>query len=184
MLPRIEDSKDKKFTKIPKDLGDIFKSILADKFKEKYAAKMQNMDIFVEGRIYPEEVILMLGLGEKKSIARKNFCCSINHSVENKNTFEQLKVALDALDPMLEQAIEADFDIELPLQWHEFDYEEQKVYMQFNTFNFQLEDQAADFLREQGIEIEDFEIKAEEELNQELLSHPEEYIADEDESIH
>lgn len=136
MEPRLESST--KSTPLP---ADAVKPVI-EAIKSNFKAQLKGRDVVVEGHIYLEEITVRIGLIEKGSIKPTNFDASINHSPKKKDAMNKLYLALDALGSMVQQYFDADGDIELPKEWHEFQLEGDSVFLKTSSDNSSLEDQA------------------------------------------
>src|SRR5690606_35543451 len=108
------------------------------------------------GHLYLDELLLRIGFKEKNSIRQHNFESSVEYSREdNEDAMKKVYLSIDALQIMIEQYIEADGDIELPLDWTAYDFETSKVWLKISKENSQLESAADQLLREKGYSIDD-----------------------------
>ncbi len=138
MNPRLATSI--KWTALPTEFADKVRKVFSDNFKVEAAAGR----FVVEGRIYPEEIIVRIGYLENGRLKQVNFEASSAYSKEKANSFEKLYLCVDAIASMLEEAFEAeaDEDLDFPLHWREFDFEGQPVFLQHSTVNSELEEEA------------------------------------------
>lgn len=140
------NSKKHKYQPVPKD----FLNLVQETFKEKYTEFLKDKTLVVDGAIYPEELVLVVGFkknGEK--IRQQNFECSMDYENDpNADVLEKIHLSIDALDAMFAEYVEANGDLEMPTQWTEFDFEDQKIFLRASTHNIELEKMADEFLRE------------------------------------
>jgi hypothetical protein len=133
-----------KFQPIPKD----FLKLVQDTFTEKYADFLKDKTLIVDGAIFPEEIVLIVGFKNKnEKIRQQNFECSMDyHNDEYNGVLEKIHLSIDALDAMVAEYVEANGDLEMPTQWTDFDFEDKKVYLKSSTNNIELEKMADEFL--------------------------------------
>lgn len=137
MNPRLPTSI--KWTGLPTEFADKVRKVFADNFKAEAAAGQ----FIVEGRIYPEEIVIRIGYLENGRLKQVNFEASSAYSKEANNAFDKLYLCVDAIASMMEEAFEAEEeDVEFPLTWREYDFEGQPVFLQHSTVNSQLEAEA------------------------------------------
>lgn len=145
MTPRLKSSK--KWTAFPKELIDQILSAFEENFKD----TLNEAEILVEGRIYPQEILLRVGLLEKGRLKQKNFEVSAEYSSEKENAVQKIFVSVDAAATLLldymekeqskgEDEIESDIDV--PYTWKEMEFEQEKLFIQFSTVNSKLEAEA------------------------------------------
>ena len=155
MDPRNSGSSKHKYQPVPKD----FLKLVQETFQEKYAEFLADKTLIVDGAIYPDELILAIGLRNKDEKVRQvNFESSLDYRVdyeadENHGVLEKIHLSIDALDAMFAEYVEANGDIEMPTLWTEFDFEDQKIYLRSTTNNIELEKMADDFLREHDVDL-------------------------------
>ncbi len=145
MNPRLKTSK--KWTAFPPELINQILSA----FEENFRAKINETEIIVEGRIYPQEILLRVGLLEKGRIKQKNFEISAEYSPDNENAVQKIFLSVDAAASLLldymdqeknqdDENVESDLD--LPSSWREMEFNQEKIYVQFSTVNSKLEAEA------------------------------------------
>ena len=135
-----------KYQPVPKD----FLKLVLETFQEKYADFLKDKTLIADGAIYPEELILVIGLKNKdEKIRQVNFESSMNYeNDENSQVLEKIHLCIDALDAMFAEYVEVNGDLEMPTLWTEFEFEDQKVYLRSSTNNIELEKMAEEFLRQ------------------------------------
>ncbi len=150
MDPRNSTSLKHKQQPVPKD----FLKLVKETFQEKYAEFVADKTLIVDGAIFPDELILVVGLKNKNEKIRQiNFECSLDYKVDYENdddgkVLEKIHLGIDALDAMFAEYAEADGDIEMPKLWTEFEFEGGKIYLKSSTDNIELEKAAEEFLRQ------------------------------------
>ncbi len=140
MTPRNPTSKN--WTALPAEFSEKAAVVFAQNFKEE--SKLG--DFFIEGRIYPSEIIMRAGYIEPGRLKQSNFEVSLDHSPSEK-AMEKLFFGIDVLGSVFETHFEhlreeEIDDVEYPLNWEEFDFEDTKVQIRFSTANTRLEDEA------------------------------------------
>ena len=124
-------------TNIPADYLRQVQELLVENLGDRLKGKT----LFVEGRIFPAEIILSIGFREESSALRQvNFEASMDH--ENKDLTRLIGICVDAATSMLEQYLDADGDLELPRFWTAFPMGDQKVFLQTTGRNTELEAEA------------------------------------------
>ncbi len=150
MEPRNLGSKKHNYQPIPED----FLKLVKETFQEKYPAFLKDKTLIVDGGIFPEELILVVGLRNKDERVRQvNFECSMDYiNDENNRVLEKIHLSVDALDAMFAEYIDANGDLEMPKLWTEFDFEDEKIYLRSSSDNIELEKLADELLQEHGRE--------------------------------
>src|SRR5579872_5479945 len=106
----------KKGTDLPLDYIKMVKEVITKSFKKHLKGK----SVIVEGKIYPEEILLRIGFKDNDSIRQKNFEASVNFSVKDKNALQQINLCIDSLGSMIDQYFKDGEEIDLPVVWTEF----------------------------------------------------------------
>lgn len=157
MDPRNANSLKHKYQPVPQD----FLKLIKETFEEKYTAFLADKTLIADGAIYPDELILIIGIRNKDEKVRQiNFESSMDYKVDYENdgqhgVLEKIHLSIDALDAMFSQYVEADGDIEMPSLWTGFDFEDSKIYLKYSTNNLELDKMADEFLREHGAETDE-----------------------------
>lgn len=146
MQPRLKSSK--KWTAFPKEYADQIQSV----FKENFAKELAQSKLVVDGRIYPAEILLRVGFNDKGRLSQPNFEVSMNYTPSKKDAVERIHNCIDAAAAMMAEYFEKDGEIEFPLIWEEQPFQGQKVFLQYNTENSDLEAQANALLGDAGEE--------------------------------
>lgn len=136
MNPRLKSSK--KWTSFPKEYSDQIQTV----FKENFAQYLDQGELIIEGRIYPEEIMLRVGYLEKGRLAQANFEVSMNYSRDDQDAIKRIHNCVDAAASMMMEYLENDGEVDFPYTWKEFPFQGKKIYLQFNTENSSLEAQA------------------------------------------
>ena len=140
MNPRKKDSK--KWTSIPPELAKQIKAV----FEESFSVHLEGKTLKVEGRIYPAEVLMRIGINNKGELRFQNFEVSIDHSAENKNTIERITLGVDAIASLMVDYFEKEEEHEMPFVWQEYPFEGEKLWLQYSSTNSELEAKANELL--------------------------------------
>ena len=144
MNPRKKESK--KWSNLPPEFANQIKTV----FEDNFSTFLTEKTILVQGRIYPSEILLRVGVHKKGELRFHNFEVSLDHSVILQNTIPQIHLAVDAIASVMIEFFETEEeDYELPYLWKEIPFEKQKIWVQFTTENPDLETEANKLL---GIE--------------------------------
>lgn len=136
MNPRKKESK--KWSLLPPELSAQIKSV----FVENFESHLKDKNLKVEGRIYPTEILMRIGINQKGELRYLNFEVSVDHSAEKQNTLTQINVAVDAIASLMLEYFDNDEDHEMPHTWQEYPFEKQKIWLQFSSVNSDLEAEA------------------------------------------
>lgn len=140
MKPRLASSK--KWTDFPKE----FSKQIQDVFKENFAKELKSSELIVEGRIYPQEILIRIGYLEAGRLKQANFEVSVEYSQTKNDAVMRINDAVDAAASMMmdyfEKEQDTEGDVDFPLSWKEVPFNNQKLYMQFSTVNTKLEAEA------------------------------------------
>lgn len=137
MTPR--DPSSKNWTALPLE----FREKAALVFNQNFKKESEEGEFFVEGRIYPLEIVVRAGFIEKNRLKQTNFEVSMEHGPDEK-AMEKLFLGLDVLGSVFETHFEhlseeETDDVDYPVNWEEFDFDDQKVHLRFSTANTRLE---------------------------------------------
>ncbi|MDX9730470.1 MAG: hypothetical protein RBT63_01750 [Bdellovibrionales bacterium] len=166
MTPRNPSSKN--WTALPVEFREKAASVLAQNFRD----ESRHGEFFLDGRIYPEEIIVRAGYVEKGRLKQTNFEVSLDHA-PNQSAMEKLFMGIDVLGSVFETHFEhlreeeVD-DVEYPVNWEEFDFDDGKVYLRFSTTNTRLEEEANRLL---GLGSDDLYMDGDEDLSADALEH-------------
>jgi transcriptional regulator with XRE-family HTH domain len=136
MKPRKKESK--KWSQIPPELSKQIKDVFEENFKTQLAGKILN----IEGRIYPTEILMRLGINNKGELRFQNFEVSVDHSHDKQNTIAQIHLAVDVIASLLFDFFENDEDHEIPLIWTKYPFEKENIWLQYNSVNPNIEAEA------------------------------------------
>lgn len=169
MKPRLSSSK--KWTAFPKE----FVQQIHSAFKENFEKELKNAELIVEGRIYPQEILVRVGFLEAGRLKQANFEISVEYSQTQNEAVTRIHDAVDAAASMMLEYFEKEKnneeELDLPLSWKEILFNNRKLYMQFSTVNSKLEAEADALLgvSEDSLVNED----SEEELEADASTDPE-----------
>lgn len=155
LMPRLATSK--KWTNLPLEFTEKVQIVFAEEFEPEAASG----EFLVEGRIYPEEVVIRVGYLEKGRLKQVNFEASMDlpkresDSVirdeselgeDGSKTMERLYICIDAVGSLLEEYFDLDADegeeLDVPYRWKAYRFEGETVYLQHSTVNSRLEAEA------------------------------------------
>lgn len=140
MTPRNPTSKN--WTALPLEFREKAAQVFAQNFRE----ESKTGEFFIEGRIYPNEIVMRAGYIEQGRLKQTNFEVSMEHA-PNEAAMEKLFLGIDVLGSVFETHFEhlredEIDDVEYPVIWEEFDFDDSKVHLRFSTANTKLEDEA------------------------------------------
>lgn len=168
MNPRLKSSKS--WTKFPKEYSDQILAV----FNENFAEFLKDATLIIDGRIYNEEIMLRVGYLEKGRLAQANFETSMNYSQTEQDALQRIHNCVDAAASMMMEYLESKGEVDFPYAWKEFNFQGNKVFLQFSTENSSLEEEAnrllgltdEDLFNEEDMDDEDALTRAE--LDEEL----------------
>jgi len=171
MQPRLKTSK--KWTAFPKEYSEQIEGV----FKENFADYLTNGKLVIEGRIYPEEILLRVGYHKDGRIRQANFEVSMEYCQQKQDAVDRIHNCIDAAASMMMEYFETDGEVEFPRKWQEYPFNGQSIFLQYSTVNTDLEAQADALLGE------DEKALLREEENEDALSraHVDEELSDHDE---
>jgi len=146
MNPRLKSSK--KWTAFPKE----YLQQLQDVFTQGFKAELNNAKLIIEGKIYPQEILLRVGILEKGRLRQANFEVFIEHSTKDKDTLERIHDCVDAAASMMKEYFDTGEEEEpdFPYSWKEYEFNKRALWLQFSTENSDLEAQANALLGEEA----------------------------------
>lgn len=180
MQPRLKTSK--KWTAFPREYAEQIEGV----FRQNFGEQIADQRLVIEGRIYTEEVTLRVGLHAGDRLRQANFEISMNYSPQESDAVDRIHNCIDAAASMMMDYFESEGEVEFPVQWKAFPFQDKTIYLQFSTVNTDLEAQAdallgkqADSLVEEDFESEDAMERADEVIES---SADESEFPDDDES--
>ena len=158
MIARNEASKEKAFSRLPEDLTSLIKEVVTNSYD--FPIETEGTKLKVTGRIYPQELLLRFSLTNENQIKCHNFTGSIDHDTEAGDIVDRIQDIMEALSSMMgEHLATTEEEIDFPLDWHEYQFNNRKVYLMYSTENDSIEEQAAallgDEFKEEGTEDND-----------------------------
>lgn len=136
MNPRKKESK--KWSALPAELSSQIQTVFTENFK----TQLEGKSLKVEGRIYPTEILMRVGINTKGELRYHNFEVSIDHDPAKQNTIQQIHVAVDAIASLMLEYFDNGEEHEMPYAWQEYPFEKQKIWLQFSSENAELETEA------------------------------------------
>jgi hypothetical protein len=128
----------KKWTAFPPEFSAQIESV----FKENFAEQLKESKLIVEGRIYPEEILLRVGVLEKGRLKQSNFEVSIDYKSDDPEALDRIHNLVDVAASMMTDYFETDGEVEFPYSWKEFPFKGHPIFLQYSTENSELEAQA------------------------------------------
>jgi hypothetical protein len=137
MQPRLSSSR--RWAALPKELVSQIQSI----FTESFRAQIGKNSIQMEGRIYPQEILMRVSIvPHQGGLKQSGFEISLPYHKEKDNVLKLVHLGLDAFGSLFEQYFGSSDDQDFPRIWQEADFEGRKLYFQYSTTNTDLEAQA------------------------------------------
>ncbi len=140
MTPRRASSK--KWTQFPQDFIDQVTSV----FKETFAASLGASTLIIDGRIYPEELVLRVGIREVGRLKQSNFEVSTDYEADVPESLDRIHCLVDVAASMMLEFFESEGEAEFPFVWKEYPYKGKPLYLQTSAENTDLEAEANAFL--------------------------------------
>lgn len=143
MDPRLKSST--KWTPFPEELCQQ----IYDVFTENFADYDLTGRFVVEGKIYPEELWLRVGLNDPNRLRQDNFEASMEYGAEDDKAIERIHLLVDLLGEIWKDFLEGDAeeDMEPPRTWQPQRFEKQDLFFRYSTVNSDLEKQAEALLQ-------------------------------------
>lgn len=148
--PRLDSSLPKNRTSLPPDAVRLIEQTV----KEQFESFLADKELIVRGDLYLKELLLSIGYREKGGIRQRNFEASLDFDLETQNPMDLIHLALDGIDSMFQQWIEAEGDLEVPVNWTAFPVEGKSVWLRSTNINSDLEAQADAILGEEFLKRE------------------------------
>lgn len=147
MTPRLKSSK--KWTGFPGDFQDQIKESLIEHFGK----ELRGAELIIEGRIYPEEILVRLGFLRKGELTQHNFEVSVLYKEDT--AISQIHFCIDAAASLMNEYLIAEAsssaedepsEVDFPRTWKEIEFEGQALSCQYTTVNSRLEAAADELL--------------------------------------
>jgi hypothetical protein len=158
MEPR--KSRATKWTALPKD----YTKQVVEALRESFQDEIKSGKFIVEGRIYPDELLINMGFLENGRLRQTNFQLSAEYKAGKDDVVKLLNLIMDVGATMLEELFASTDDHEFPRTWQPFEVEKKLIYIQFSAENTDLEKKADKFLGAAGKKL----IKEDNEEDEEL----------------
>lgn len=113
-----------------------------------YRSQLHRRIPVVSGHIYPEEIVVGVGLQVPKQLKNPRFDVSVDYNPKKDNATKTIHLCVDLLAGLLEKLISEEDDQDFPRIWQEFEVDGKKVFVQYGTANLDLEKQANALLGE------------------------------------
>lgn len=169
MQPRLKSST--KWTNLPQDVASQIQNV----FEQNFQKELGNARVIVEGRLYPQEIVLRVGYIEPGRLTQNNFEISMDYNPESENSaLDTIHILVDVAASLLTEHFEDnEGELEIPNIWTEFPFEEHKVWLQHSTENTSLEKQANELLGEwdDSLVQEISDEEAEEDIGEEIIEN-------------
>ena len=140
MIPRRATSK--KWTSFPTE----FLETVGATFKETFAGPLADSTLIVEGRIFPEELVLRIGLREKGRLKQTNFEVSTDYEADVPESLDRIHALVDVAGSMAQTYFDTEGEEEFPFIWKQYPYKGKPIYLQVSAENTDLEAEANAFL--------------------------------------
>lgn len=142
MQPRLKSSK--KWTAFPQEYVAQIETV----FQENFSDLLGTNKLVIEGRIYPAEVMLRVGIKQEGRLRQSNFEVSMDYDPKKKDAVDRIHNCIDAAASMMMDYFENEDESEFPRSWQEFPFQGHKLFLQYTTENPDLEAQADALLGE------------------------------------
>jgi len=149
--PRNKSSK--KRTEIPTELIEQIEDLLLANFR----AQLKRRLPVVTGHIYPEEIVLGVGLQVPKQLKQPRFDVSVDYNPKKDNATKMIHLCVDVLAGLFEKLVLEEEDQEFPRLWESIEFEKKTVFVQYGTANLDLEAKANELLGETSETLVQFE---------------------------
>lgn len=136
MKPRLISSK--KWTPFPKD----YLQQIELAFAEAFPGQFEENKLILEGRIYPEEILLRVGYLEKGRLKQNNFEVSSPYSPAKKDALDCIHTCVDAAASLMNEFIVSEGEVDFPTSWKDYDFGGMPIWVQYSTVNTELESEA------------------------------------------
>ncbi|MCM2281677.1 MAG: hypothetical protein NDI61_07505 [Bdellovibrionaceae bacterium] len=149
MQPRLATSV--KWTPFPEE----FSQKVLQVFSENFAQQTTQGEFLIDGRIYPQEILIRIGYVLKGQLRQINFEASVEYSMtkagegsQEQTAFQSIYKGVDALGSLFEEYFaETDEEMDMPIHWQAYDFEDGIVWLQSSTVNTRLEAEADQWLK-------------------------------------
>jgi hypothetical protein len=146
MQPRLSSSR--KWSALPAEFLKQVQGVFEESFKK----EIDGGKVTVQGKIFPEEVLIRVTYKKAKSLKESGFDISVGYKQPKDNVLKILHMAVDAGASLMEQLFTNEDDHDFPRTWEEVTFENRPIYVQYTTENGELETEANKLL---GFEDDD-----------------------------
>ncbi len=144
MEPRLKTSK--KWTPYPAELLGQIREVVEVFFAD---YEVGDGKFMIEGEIYPEEILLRIGISRPGQLRQDNFEASLQYDSQKDKSMDLINIMTDFLGEAWINFLEDEPEIEdLPRQWQKNNFEKREIYLRYTTNNTDLEAQANALLGE------------------------------------
>lgn len=137
-----------KRTEIPSELIEQIEDLMLTNYRTQLNRRVP----VVTGYIYPEEIVIGVGLEVPKQLKQPRFDVSVDYDPKKDNVTKMIHLCVDLLAGLLEKLLTEEDDHDFPRIWQEFNFEKKKVFVQYGTMNMDLEKEANRLLGEDSSE--------------------------------
>jgi hypothetical protein len=151
MKPRLTSSK--KWTTFPTEFLEQIRNV----FHENFKAQSEKGRFIIEGRIYPEEVLLLAGYLENGRLKQLNVEASMTCDPKSMDATDKIFTCVDAAAAMMLEIFEAPDaeELDVPLSWKEITFDGQTLFLKHSSTNTELESLADQLLGEEFHQAEE-----------------------------
>ncbi len=136
MEPRLPSSR--QWTELPAELLKQMNSV----FQEGFRSQLGNATVEIEGRIYPNELLISMGFSRPNQLKQPNFQVSATYDPKKDNVLNLVHLCFDAIGALFDQYFQSPDDTEFPLYWEESEFEGRRIHIQYSGKNTKLEEEA------------------------------------------
>ncbi|GIL21250.1 MAG: hypothetical protein BroJett041_23640 [Candidatus Jettenia caeni] len=147
MKPRLNSSK--KWTSFPPE----YLAQIQDVFSQAFAAHLGDSKLIIEGRLYPEEILLRVGYLESGRLKQNNFEVSMPYSPMEQSAVPKIHACIDAAASMMNEFFTSEEEVDFPRTWKAYEFEQNQIWLQYSTENTDLEAQANALLGEDSNDL-------------------------------
>lgn len=139
MQPRLKSSK--KWTQLPPEFTKQVETVFTQNFED-----YKSRGVFkVEGRIYPAEILLRVGFLQHGRLKQDNMEISVDFAAaKTEDPLKKIHICVDAAASLFLDFFNTpeEEELDLPLSWKEFKFQDEKIYLQYTAINTDLEAEA------------------------------------------
>jgi hypothetical protein len=147
MVPRVSSST--KWTNLPPELLNQIQDVFSESFQDR--SRMGKFHS--QGWIYAQEMVLRVGFLENGRLVQNNFEFSMDFDAKKQNALEQIHLAIDCIASMVAEYFETEGELDMPLDWSEYNFDSHRVFLRYSTINTTLEEEANRLLGIQATDL-------------------------------